>query len=152
MRREVCHLRQSVCFKVLKNAFIRGNERPAFQVVHFSVQGNHVHFLVEAKDSVSLARGMQGLNVRMARALNRLMERRGKVFADRYHAVILLSPTQAAHALHYVLKNRQHHAPGRYPVDWRDPFASTNGPLIAPRTWFLREGIGMPRFPGARAR
>jgi len=106
-------------------------------VIHYSVQGNHVHFLVEAEGNRELSRGMQGLNVRMAIALNRLMRRRGKVFADRYHAVVLKTPTQTKRALHYVVHNRQHHAPGRYAPDWRDPFASAEAPLVAPRTWLL---------------
>ena len=137
MRDDGCRLRSGTCFRVLKRAFHAANARFGFRVVHFSVQGNHVHFLVEAEGTRELSRGMQGLNVRMAMALNRLMRRRGKVFADRYHAVVLRTPTQTAHALHYVLRNRQHHAPGRYSADWRDPFASADAPLAAPRTWLL---------------
>ena len=83
---------------------------------------------------------MQGLNVRMAVALNRLMKRRGKVFDDRYHAVILRTPTQTAHAVHYVLNNRRHHAPERFAAEWRDPFASAEAPFAAPRTWLLAQG------------
>jgi len=139
MREDVCGLRSKSCLGALKNAFNAANGRVGFRVVHFSVQGNHVHFLVEAEGNRELSRGMQGLNVRMAVALNRLMRRRGKVFADRYHAVVLRTPTQTARARHYVLNNRQHHAPGRYAAEWRDPFASAEGPLVAPRTWLLRE-------------
>jgi hypothetical protein len=39
-----------------------------FRVVHFAVQDDHVHLLVEADDNVALARGMIGLTVRLARA------------------------------------------------------------------------------------
>jgi REP element-mobilizing transposase RayT len=140
MRRGVCHLRQSVCFRVLRRAFCAANQRDDFRLVHFSVQGNHIHFLIEASDARGLSRGMQGLNVRIALALNRLIDRRGKVLDDRFHAVILSTPTQTARARHYVLNNRQHHAPGRYPSDWRDPFASALTPLAAARSWLLREG------------
>ncbi len=139
MRPEVCHLREARCVQLLKRAFIRGNERFGFRLVHFSVQGNHIHFLVEAEDARSLSRGMQGLNIRMAKALNRSMNRHGRVLSDRYHAVILRTPTQTAHALNYVLRNRQHHAPGRHPPDWRDPFASARAPLVPPRTWLLAQ-------------
>ena len=139
MRREVCHLRHSLCFKVLKNAFICANLRFGFRLIHFSVQGNHIHFIVEAEDERSLSRGMQGLNIRMAKALNKLMKRRGKVLSDRFHAVILKSPTQARHAVHYVLNNRRHHAPERYSANWIDPFASAFAPLIFPRTWLLEQ-------------
>lgn len=40
-----------------------------------------MHFIVEAPDAVALARAMKGLEVRMARALNKVMRRRGPVFA-----------------------------------------------------------------------
>jgi hypothetical protein len=146
VRPDVDYLRTRRCFIVLRRAFLAANVRREFRLVHFSIQGNHLHFLVEAEDERELARGMQGLNVRMAVALNRLMRRRGKVFADRYHAVILQTPTQAAHALHYVLHNRQHHAPERYSAAWRDPFASAIAPLVTPRTWLLDAGAhrGVP--------
>jgi REP element-mobilizing transposase RayT len=137
MRKDVCGLRNGLCFKALKRSFVAANERFGFRLVHFSVQGNHVHFLVEADDSRALSRGMQGLNIRMARALNRLMNRRGKVFADRYHAEILRSPTQTARALRYVLRNREHHLNVRWPSDWRDPYASAAAPIAPPRTWLL---------------
>src|SRR5690242_1813118 len=31
------------------------------RVTHFSIQSNHLHFIVEADDTLSLSRGMQGL-------------------------------------------------------------------------------------------
>jgi len=145
MREDVCGLRSAECFRVLKRAFIAVNARVGFRVVHFSVQGNHIHFLVEADGPEELSRGMQGLNVRMAIAIERLTRRRGKGFGDRLHSVVLRTPTQTAHTLHYVLNNRQRHAPGRYAADWRDPFASVDAPLVAPRTWLLyRSSQGVP--------
>src|SRR5712664_3471991 len=53
---------------------------------------------------------MKGLEVRMARALNKVMGRKGPVFADRYHAHLLASPRQAANAVRYVLENWKVHA------------------------------------------
>src|SRR6478672_11742256 len=137
MREDVCGLRDVVCFRALKQAFVAANARSGFRVVHYSVQSNHVHFVVEAEGTRELSRGMQGLNVRMAKAINRLMKRHGKVLADRYHAVILRTPAQTKNAVHYVLNNRQHHAPGRYAAAWRDPFASVEAPMAAAGTWLL---------------
>jgi len=139
MREDVCGLRSVDCFRALKRAFITANARAGFRVIHFSVQTNHVHFVVEAEGKKELSRGMQGLNVRMAVALNRLMKRRGKVFADRYHAVILRTPAQTARAVHYVVNNRRHHAPERVAAGWRDPFASAEAALERPRTWLLAQ-------------
>ena len=60
---------------------------------------------------------------------NRLLERRGKVFATRFHLRALATPRDVRNTLRYVLLNRKHHAPGasfdRY---WVDPFSS--GPWL----------------------
>jgi hypothetical protein len=49
------------------------------QVVHYSIQGNHLHLIVEADDAAALSRGLQGLLIRVARSLNRVAGRRGKL-------------------------------------------------------------------------
>ena len=55
--------------------------------------------IVEAPDMESLWRAMKGLEVRMARALNKVLRRKGTVFADRFHAHVLKTPTEAARAV-----------------------------------------------------
>jgi REP element-mobilizing transposase RayT len=111
----------------------KASERFGFRVVHYSVMGNHVHLLVEANDRRSLGRGMQGLGVRIAKSLNRVMGRHGSVLRDRYHAHILRTPKETKHARHYLLTNAQHH----YDETGPDPFTSL-APLIEPQTFFLR--------------
>ena len=54
--------------------------------------------------------GMQGLAIRIARGLNRLWGRKGKVFADRYHDRVLRTPREVRNALAYVLNNARRHA------------------------------------------
>jgi REP element-mobilizing transposase RayT len=39
---------------------IAASEKDGFRVVHFSIQSNHLHLIVEATDEQSLSRGMQG--------------------------------------------------------------------------------------------
>jgi len=94
----------------LLEALAAGADRLGMRVVHYSVQGDHLHLLVEAKAATSLQRAMQGLSIRIAKALNRLMGRKGKVFADRYHARILRTPKEVRSALVYVLGNAHKHA------------------------------------------
>src|SRR5262249_42866522 len=98
------------CFRVVRGVLGRSKERLGFRMVQFSVQGNHVHLLCEAKDKQALTGGMQSLVIRLALALNRELGRRGKVFAERYHSRILRSPTEVRHVLAYVLNNWHHHA------------------------------------------
>jgi REP element-mobilizing transposase RayT len=98
-----------------------------------NVQGNHVHLLVEAHDQRALSRGMNGLGVRVARGLNRVMQRRGHVLADRYHAHILRSPTEARRARAYLLQNARKHYGHASP----DPYTSSR-PVIEPDTFLMR--------------
>jgi putative transposase len=129
----VWNLRSRRCFSVMRRAFWAGGDRFGFRLVHYSVQGNHVHLLVEANDRRALSRGMQGLGVRVARALNRVMGRHGSVLSERYHARILRTPTEVRHARRYLANNARRH----YGLLGPDPFASLTA-FIAPRTWLLR--------------
>jgi putative transposase len=153
----VWNLRSRRCFSAIAAAFAGGRERDGFRLIHFSVQGNHLHLVVEARDADSLSRGMQGLTIRMAKRLNRVMGRRGAVFADRYHEHVLRSPSEVARALAYVLGNFAVHARRR--GDWSagaeiDPCCSVSvevrlgpgPPLVAEAcTWLLRVGWRVAR-------
>src|SRR5439155_7749965 len=76
-----------------------------FRIVAFSVQDDHIHLLVEADGADALSRGIRGLTVRVARAVNRALGRHGNVWGDRYHARALTSPRAVRYALIYVLKS-----------------------------------------------
>jgi len=78
--------------------------------VHYSLQGNHAHLIVEARDREALGRGMKAIGARLARAVNRVMGRSGPVLADRYHLRLLPTPREVRNALRYVLLNARHHA------------------------------------------
>jgi hypothetical protein len=66
--------------------------------------------IVEASDKRALSSGMQGLSIRIARQLNGMLGRRGRVFAERYHARQLKTPRETRNALAYVLLQVQRHA------------------------------------------
>jgi REP element-mobilizing transposase RayT len=125
------------------------------RIVEFSVQSDHVHLVVETRHASSLARAMQGLAVRLARAINRSLERRGKVFADRYHHRVLGTPRQVRNALAYVLCNARKHRVAPRDHGWLDPHSSavsfegwtpgatslvTERFTASPLTWLLRVG------------
>ena len=60
--------------------------RTSFRIVHFSLQADHIHLLVEAGSKTTLARGLVGLAVAIARAFNKIAKRTGQLFKERYHA------------------------------------------------------------------
>ncbi|MFL5453150.1 MAG: transposase, partial [Myxococcales bacterium] len=102
-------LRSNRSFRAIGQAFREGKDRFGFRVVHFNVQGNHIHLLVEADDATALARGMKGLSVRMARAFNKAHGLRGPLFSDRFHSRALRSPREVAFAIRYILGNHIKH-------------------------------------------
>ena len=127
MERHVWQLRSQRCFKILERAFYVATQLVDARIAHFSVQHDHVHLLVEARDPVALARALQGFSIRVAKGLNKLMSRNGSVFVDRYHARPLRTPTEVRRAVVYVLGNGRKHLPAvglRPTANWIDPFSS----------------------------
>jgi REP-associated tyrosine transposase len=127
--------------------------RDVFRVVHFSVQSDHLHLVVEAHDKDTLGRGVLGLAIRLARTINRALARKGSVWGDRYHARALPTPREVRNALIYVLMNFRKHRPAdRRRLDpcstapWFEGFCETvphpndPHPVCAARTWLLRVG------------
>jgi REP element-mobilizing transposase RayT len=132
MRPDVGNLRTQRCLRVLEPAFPSAT-KDDFRVVHYAIMGNHIHLLVEAQDRQALSRGMQGLGVRVARGLNRGMQRRGHVLQERFHAHILRTPTEVKRARQYLLQNARKHY-GLRGDDW----CASQTPVQPPHTYLLR--------------
>ena len=142
----VYNLRSRRSFRVIEAALWIGGDRFEVRIVHFSVQGNHLHLIVEAPNRRALARAIQGLSIRIAKGLNRMMGCTGHVFDDRFHARVLRTPTEVRNAIHYVLDNARKHAAQRgatYSAGYVDRYSSAGAldvELPAAQTWLLREG------------
>jgi REP element-mobilizing transposase RayT len=170
-------LRGERIFAALSRA-LGASTKSAFRVVHFSVQQDHVHLLVEADSAPAFVNGVWGLAVRSARAVNRCARRRGQVWAHRYHHRALRTPREVRAGLLYVLLNFRKHLrapPGIDPrssgvwfAGWRARPRVSEAPcqVAAPRTrlaavgWRLAGGLldpadgpaSRPRSPPATAR
>jgi REP element-mobilizing transposase RayT len=162
VKKGVGRLRKGRAYRAIRKTLVKCLGKESFRVCHISIQANHLHFLVEASDKQALGAGMQRLNNMVARALNRVLGRRGTLFAFRYHATQIKSPMQARHALAYVLNNwRRHnedetceraqnakidpHASGLSFDGWAAPKLEVPTdfmplPVSEPRTWLLRVG------------
>jgi hypothetical protein len=137
------------------------SHKEAFRVIHYSIQPDHIHFVVEAEGRITLMRGIRGLAIRMAKAINHDLARRGPVFAERYHARALRTPREVRNAFVYVMANwKKHVQPARGidplssarwftgwkakpppPEDWYSPPWEYARPLIRPaRTWLAAKG------------
>jgi len=162
VRSGVPALRQKRFLRELRPSLRQACERGEFRVAHYSVQGNHLHLIVEAAGKEALGRGMKAVGARVARAVHRAFDRTGSVLHGRYHLRILRTPREVRSALAYVLLNVRKHwwqrhgvaAPvqldeassGRWFDGWRSrppegPYAES-GPrdVSPPRTWILAAG------------
>jgi hypothetical protein len=90
---------------------LRASNCAQFRVVHYSLQDSHVHLIVESASTAALLSGMRGPMVRVARRVNRMLFRRGRFWADRWHGRALTGPRQVRNVLGYVLQNRLKHRP-----------------------------------------
>jgi putative transposase len=140
VRRDVPSLRASRRFAAIRSCFAAARGQHGLRLVEFAVLGDHLHLVVEADDDKALSRGVQGLCIRVARALNRLLDRSGRVFADHYHSHLLRSPAELVNAIRYVLGNARHH----YAEAGADACSSGVSEalelLVLPAGWLLREG------------
>src|SRR4051812_4957909 len=121
--------RQQVARTVL--GALRDSHCEGFRIAHYSVQNNHLHLIVEADDKSTLSSAMRGLMVRIARRVNQLLARRGRFWADRWHAHTLTAPREVRNALRYVLQNHLKHGSFNAPFDplssaqWFNGFAKS---------------------------
>jgi putative transposase len=144
-------LRSTVVFCELGCALAESNRR-SLRVTQFSVQTDHLHLIVEADTAPALMRGLQGLTVRCARAVNRACRRRGPVWRERYHARALRTPREVRLALVYVLLNFRKHLGAHAGIDPRSsgpwfegwaqppPRPAAACPVASPRTWLGTTG------------
>jgi len=155
VRKSTWNLRSQRCFAVVAQALTKANERDGLRVVHYSVQGDHLHLLVEADDRRAMSNGMRALLISMARLLNVLMDVSGPRYRDRFHERVLTSPTAVRNALRYVLTNaRKHHghelvdpySSGPWFTGWPEGTKAarwtpcTGPPTARPESWLLRGG------------
>jgi putative transposase len=157
-------LRSQIVFAAIRALFARASIK-GLRLLHFSVQGNHLHMIVEADEGLALSRGMQRLLSRLAMTINAVANSHGKVWRDRYHRRDLTTPQQFRNALVYVLFNIRKHALNGNDVElwsdtldpcssaaWFTGWAPRAGPSAAvvtragpsivarPRSWLARQG------------
>jgi len=161
VRRGLPGLRSRRFLRELRPSLREACERRGFRVVHYSVQRNHLHLLVESAGKDALGRGMKAISARVARAVQRAFGVAGPVLHGRYHLRVLRSPREVRNALAYVLLNARKHwrerhgspppegldeaSSGRWFPGWRRAFASREPPperpeVAVPRTWLLSVG------------
>ena len=135
------------------------------RVIHFSLQSNHIHMIVECRDNSTLAKGMKSLGCSLGKVIRRYCGGSGPVFKGRFHLHVLKSPREMKNGLAYVLLNQSKHeglipyrdrfSSARYFYEWKKLLGRRIGPLLSdrrrrekslpsylssPRSWLARGG------------
>jgi REP element-mobilizing transposase RayT len=171
-------LRRARFVAELERSWRAACDQGRFRLVHYSVQADHAHLIVEAASARDLSCGLKAIAARFARAANRVFRCAGAVLADRAHVRVLRTPREVRRAIGYVLLNARRHAAkagrrvhswatrvdpassGRWFDGWRtsQPRAPDAPAVAGPRTWLLavgwrRHGLVDPReVPGGARR
>jgi REP element-mobilizing transposase RayT len=104
LRQGVKTLRKKDCYTIFRDSVKKAKDF-GINIVHFSVQSNHIHLIIESKSRLALSRGMKSLTIRLAKGINNVHGTFGKLFKDRYYLHVLKTPTEVKEALVYVFKN-----------------------------------------------
>lgn len=103
-------IRNKTFLGILKRAILNSRKK-GLRILHYSVQSNHIHFIIEADNNHFLERGMRSLTVTIVKGL-----KKGKVQLQRYHLHVLKSLKETKNAIHYVCFNEQKHT-GKRTID-----------------------------------
>jgi REP element-mobilizing transposase RayT len=163
--KKLVHLTQKlkpIRFKLRNHEFLKEFKQACkrvqsfgLHVIHFAIQNNHIHFILEAKDNQALSNGMRSLGCKIAKLINRRVGTKGPVFHGRYHLHVLKKPTEMRNALRYVLLNQANHSKlipyadefstAKYFTEFRHLLKENIGPLLKDhRTLELPEFLKSP--------
>lgn len=102
------YIRNKDALRILKRAILNSRKQ-GLRILHFSMQSNHIHLIIEAANNEILTKGMRSLAVTFAKGLNK-----GRVQIERYHLHVLKTIQETRNAIQYVLFNQQKHEKGTY--------------------------------------
>ena len=124
LKPDIANLRRRDVYRKIEACLRQAATREDAPICDFSVQGDHVHMLVDAANNKALTSAVRGVSIRVARAINKFWGRKGRVFNDRYHARLLRSPTEVLVSRRYILNNYRKHLPERLETERTQPQAA----------------------------
>ncbi|MGZ3809593.1 MAG: transposase, partial [Bacteriovorax sp.] len=96
---------------ILKNlhASIKKARIMGLKVIHYTLEFDHVHLLVECDSKETLGRGMQSFGISFSKGINKIKGLKGSVFKTRYHLRTLKTPNEIKNVINYILGNSIKH-------------------------------------------
>lgn len=120
VRENKADIKSKRILKSLHHAIMRARLKK-LKVIHYTLEYNHVHLLVEALDHKVMHQAMQALGISFSKAINKAKAAKGGVYKHRYHLRKLASSKELRNVLHYIFSNGVHH---RRTTSMLDPYNS----------------------------
>jgi len=156
---------RSTKMKIEFQRCLKRARQKGLRVIHFAVESNHFHFIVECESNEALAAGMNSVGAGLGKLIRNMCGGAGPVFEGRYHLHVLKKPREVRNALAYVLLNHSRHeglipykddfSSAAYFHDWKLLLGDKSGPILKggrrvegplppylckAKSWLAREG------------
>lgn len=79
------------------------------RVIHYTLEFDHIHLLVEVDNKEQLGKGMQSFGISFSKGINKIKSLSGRVFKTRYHFRKLKTKQEIKNVIHYILGNSIKH-------------------------------------------
>ncbi len=104
VRENKADIKTKLILKALHHAIKRARLK-RLRVIHYTLEYNHLHLLVECDNHKRLGKGMQAFGISIAKAINRIKLLKGAVYKHRYHLRKITSGRDLKNVLHYIFNN-----------------------------------------------
>ncbi|MDD4975224.1 MAG: transposase [Bacteriovorax sp.] len=101
VRENKANIKNKRILKSLHHAIKRARLKK-LRIIHYTLEYNHVHLLVEASSNEILHKGMQALGISLSKAVNKISQLKGGVYKHRYHFRKINSRCELKNAIHYI--------------------------------------------------
>lgn len=101
-------IKSKAVLKALHHAIKRARLKK-LKIIHYTLEYNHLHLLVETSGNQALHSGMQALGISLSKAINRIKFCSGGVYKHRYHLRVITSLRDYKNVLNYILNNGVKH-------------------------------------------
>lgn len=101
-------LRNKSILKTLHTSIKKARQK-GLKIIHYTLEYDHIHLLVESDNNETLGRGMQSFGISFSKGINKIKATKGKVFKTRYHFRKLKTPKEVKNAINYIFGNSIKH-------------------------------------------
>jgi len=108
-KNEIRCLRNKLFYREIRKSF-RCLRAKGVRLIEFSVQKDHIHFLLESGNKLVLGKAMRALSISLSKRFSLLLNRKIKALKNRYHLHILNTLKELKNARQYILNNSAKHA------------------------------------------